>query len=98
MTSIIEARRAMDRAILADMNNLCVTYERFETFHSLRSLGHKTFLSRDMTRAICRDLTDRGFAQYARGLFNEDGVPAGSGYGITPRGLAYLTALEEVDA
>lgn len=94
--SIIEARRTLDRAILADLNNSNHAFGRYETFSHLCVLGDLQLLSRDMVRAICRDLTNRGFARYQRGLFTEDGIPAGSGYGITRRGLAYLTALEEV--
>ncbi|MFB9149563.1 hypothetical protein [Roseovarius ramblicola] len=48
------------------------------------------------SRALRRDLTDRGLARYQRGLFSDDGLPAGAGYAITPKGLRYLCALEEI--
>ncbi|QFT81199.1 hypothetical protein FIU89_11315 [Roseovarius sp. THAF27] len=96
MSGVIEARRALHRAILADLDNSSHAFGRYETFSHLRVLGDPQLLSRDIVRAICRDLTNRGFARYQRGLFTEDGIPAGSGYGITRRGLAYLIALEEV--
>lgn len=53
---------------------------------------------RETTRAVCRDLTDRGMAHFMRGLFTDDGYPAGAGYGITRRGLRYLAALDEAAA
>lgn len=48
------------------------------------------WITREMARAICRDLTDNGLAFYARGLFTDDGLTAGSGYGITEKGRAWL--------
>ena len=46
--------------------------------------------TREMARAILRGLTDKGLAYYMRGLFTEDVVPAGSGYGITDKGRALI--------
>ncbi len=51
------------------------------------------WISKDMARAICRSLTDRGFAEYCRGLWDEDGMPAGAGYRITEAGRRYLETL-----
>jgi len=48
--------------------------------------------TRDMARAILRRLTDKGLATFMRGLFTEDGIPAGSGYGITDKGRLSLAA------
>lgn len=50
-------------------------------------------LTRDMARALCRSLTDRGYCFYMLGLWNEDGHPIGAGYGITDKGAAYLETL-----
>jgi hypothetical protein len=50
----------------------------------------KTGLPRPVVRRICRHLARVGLAEYCRGLWNEDGRPAGSGYGITRAGLAAL--------
>lgn len=51
------------------------------------------WITRDIARAILRGLTDRGFCVYERGLFNEDGRIAGSGYGITSKGVEYYKRL-----
>lgn len=57
------------------------------------------WVTRDMARALCRSLTDRGYCRYMRGLFTEDDEVAGAGYAITPKGVAYLDELlEEGDA
>ena len=47
-------------------------------------------LTKEIVRALCRGLTDRGLMRYERGLFNEDGEPAGSGYRITEKGREAL--------
>ena len=51
------------------------------------------WITRDMARAICRSLTDRGYAFYMRGLWSEDGMPGGAGYGITDKGADYLETI-----
>lgn len=49
----------------------------------------KSGFSREVARAICRDLRDEGLAIYGRGLMNEDGDMCGAGYAITSKGRAY---------
>lgn len=51
------------------------------------------WITKDMARAICRDLRDRGYMRFERGLFTEDGETAGSGYRITTAGREYLATL-----
>ncbi|MBL4768118.1 MAG: Lar family restriction alleviation protein [Rhodobacteraceae bacterium] len=53
------------------------------------------YLSRDLIRATCRSLTDRGHTVFMNSLFTDDGMVAGSGYGITKKGRGYFTALSE---
>lgn len=38
-------------------------------------------------RRACRSLRRKGLAEYVRGLFNEDGMVAGSGYCISTEGI-----------
>ena len=52
------------------------------------------WITRDMASAICKSLRDRGFLTYERGLWSEDGEPAGSGYAITDKGRKYLRSIE----
>lgn len=45
-------------------------------------------------RRIVRCLARKGYAEYWRGLWNDEGMPAGAGYCITPEGRAALRAQE----
>lgn len=49
---------------------------------------------KEVVRAIVRGLTDKGLAQYGRGLSTEDGEVAGAGYAITGSGLSLLRVVE----
>lgn len=64
----------------------------FETCWGLSCFTDE-WITRDMACALLRDLTDRGFCYFSRGLFNDDGEVAGSGYGLTPKGLEYYGKL-----
>lgn len=61
----------------------------------LKPISRATGLSRDMVRALLKGMTDKGLTQYQSGLFNEDGVPAGSGYGLTKAGWEHFNLPEE---
>lgn len=41
-------------------------------------------------RRIVRQLARKGYAEFVRGLFSDDGMICGSGYCITPAGRAAL--------
>jgi len=48
-------------------------------------------LTRKEVRYACRSLTNKGLAQYAKGLVKLDDIGvAGSGYGITEKGIDFL--------
>lgn len=51
-------------------------------------------IDREFARGYLRSLRSRGLAAYERGLWNDDGMPAGSGYRITEAGKARLAELE----
>lgn len=55
---------------------------------NLRGLSSRTGLPRETLRGLVADLRADGLASYQRGLWSYDGLPGGSGYGITPAGLA----------
>jgi len=65
-------------------------YDRRGYAFSLAFLAQETGLHRDVVRGVCRSLTDQGLAFYMKGLWSEDGMPAGSGYGITEAGAKRL--------
>lgn len=54
-------------------------------FH-LRRFG----FHRELTRGLLRAMKDKGLVFHAKGLWDDDGMPAGSGYGITAKGREHL--------
>lgn len=66
-------------------------------FH-LGFLAEQTGLHKDVVRGLCRSLTDQGLCFYMKGLWSEDGIPAGAGYGITKAGMQRLDAILKVAA
>ena len=56
------------------------------------TISKATGLEVKVVRRVCRSLKRKGLAEFMRGLFNEDGEVAGSGYGATDAGLSFLAA------
>lgn len=52
-------------------------------------------LPRAVLGAVLRDCRDLGLVTFERGLWSEDGLPAGSGYRLTDSGRRWLADLEE---
>lgn len=52
-----------------------------------------TELDRRTVRLSCRRLTRNGFAAFYKGLWTDEGMPAGAGYAITKEGRAKLEEL-----
>jgi len=50
---------------------------------SFADISSRTGLERKIVRRACRALARKGLAAYGRGLFNDDGEVAGSGYTAT---------------
>lgn len=50
-------------------------------------------LPRSRARAACRRLAQLGLARFERGLVTDDGELAGSGYGITDRGVHMMRGI-----
>ena len=94
--TLAKIQRALDRLILQYMEEMRPGgWKRHEYAFQLRCFVHEPEITKDMARAVCRSLADRGYAFYMRGLFTEDGEVAGAGYGITEKGAAYLETLFE---
>lgn len=55
-------------------------------------LAEDTGLDRKQVRRACRSLARKGLAEYHRGLWTEDGEPAGSGYCASAAGRKELEA------
>lgn len=59
-------------------------------FYGFATIARRTKLNRKEVRRAARSLKRKGLADYCRGLFNEDGEVAGSGYGCTREGAEVL--------
>jgi hypothetical protein len=92
--TLSEIQRALDRRILQYMEECRPSsYDRHGFAFQLNCFVQEPEITKDMARAVCRSLTDRGYAFYMSGLFTEDGEVAGAGYGITDKGAEYLKTL-----
>lgn len=73
-----------ERAVLIELADL-YSYGGFG-FVGFDPICRETGLDRKIVRRACRSLARKGLAEFARGLWNEDGEPGGSGYGATKAG------------
>lgn len=53
-------------------------------------IAHETKLDRRIVRLSCRRLARKGLAEYRKGLWTDEGLPAGAGYMITKNGTDHL--------
>ncbi len=58
-------------------------------FYPLYGIENLSDISRENVRLACRSLRDKGLAEYAKGLWSDDG-PGGSGYGATRAGATFI--------
>jgi hypothetical protein len=58
-----------------------------------QTIMRETGLDRRTVRLTCRRMARKGYTAYHRGLFNDDGEVAGSGYAITSKGRDYLNTI-----
>ena len=63
-------------------------------YQSFAGIVNRTGMDRKEVRRICRHLARKGWAEYGKGLWSEDGDPVGSGYRITEAGVAALEKLK----
>lgn len=89
--TLAEAYNVLKSAVLTAM-----TYVPEEGWCvSLHRLAADTGLSREVCRAIVADLRAAGLASYHKGLWSDDGTPAGAGYAITQAGRELLCSTAE---
>jgi hypothetical protein len=75
-----------ERKVLAFLVDKYSSYE--DAFYScFAPIMAETALSRREVRRACRSLARKGLAKYERGLWSEDGGPAGSGYSATRKAV-----------
>jgi hypothetical protein len=61
-----------------------------EYFIYTKTVMKKTGLSRIWSTAILKSLRNKGLVKYQTGLFTDYGMTAGSGYGLTNKGIKYV--------
>lgn len=91
LSSMRQAADEFDFHVLAILNMAYSPGEDWVAMH-LSALVTERF-TRDMARAVCRCLRERGLAEFHRGLWTDDGEPAGAGYAITPKGREVLAEM-----
>jgi hypothetical protein len=80
---------ANERKVLQFLVDEGTDYAGFLAF-SFDTICGPTELGRKAVRRACRSLARKGLAEYCRGLWTEDGEPAGSGYCATRASEAVL--------
>lgn len=87
MTAARTSLGPQEAKALTAMVALCSGERGYGVF--MRAIGRHTKLTKAQVRRAVRSLARKGYAEYIRGLFNEDdGLLAGSGYGLTAAGIA----------
>jgi hypothetical protein len=59
-------------------------------FFGFNPLMRETGFDRKRVRRACRSLRRKGLTEFGRGLWSDDGEPAGSGYGATRAGVELI--------
>lgn len=95
----VEARRLLRAQLDKEDQALCL--KSLEQHYNpsdgtciyFRTIAAETGLTFDEVRRHVRAAAGDGLAKYHKGLWTEDGEPAGAGYCITEKGLEYLEQL-----
>jgi hypothetical protein len=90
---IDQALQTLRHAILGALSDIGE-----ENALTLWGLSADTGLPRETLRGIIADLRSEGLVIYVRGLFADDGRPAGAGYAITAAGIAEITTATPMEA
>jgi DNA-binding MarR family transcriptional regulator len=72
---------------------LAEIYDHESNCYFFRHIAAETGLEITQVRKACRSLARKGLAEYLRGLFDEDGMVAGSGYCCTKAGAELIEHL-----
>lgn len=84
-----------DRKVLHFLSQGWESYgDDSHAFYYFRTISEETEIDIEQVRLSCRRLREKGYAEYQKGLWSADGVPAGAGYGITRKGLDFLEGME----
>lgn len=65
-----------------------------EWYLNFAGIHRRSGVDKILIRRTVRRLARQGLAEYGKGLWTDEGEPAGSGYRITADGLKHLAGLE----
>lgn len=82
MTRLPPKLNEIEGKVLAALVHAFSSYEGF-CYQAFASLSEETGLDRKQVRRACRSLSRKGLAEFGKGLWTDDGEPAGSGYAAT---------------
>lgn len=88
-------KRELSEGELRCLRVLDAHYDSDEPYLYFRTIAGETNIEIKVVRRLVRRLARLGLAEYMKGLFNEEGRAAGSGYGATQAGRSYIKALEK---
>jgi len=91
-----DTARAVDTIAEAALRALGEIVPEYGYGAFIKPVADKMDVDREVARMALRILRSQGLAEYVNGLFNEDGMTAGSGYTLTERGFIAYRALPDL--
>lgn len=94
---VIRAARALtqdQQVVLKELAHGFCEHDGFN-YRGFTVLAKRTMMRRARVRVVTRQLTRKGLAEYAKGLFTEDGQVAGAGYSVTALGNIVAQIISE---
>ncbi|KEP68822.1 hypothetical protein DL1_08575 [Thioclava dalianensis] len=85
-------RDQLELKLLGKMMTDPADFGRFDTYWNIKAFVSDE-ITYDIARAILRDMTNRKLCDFRSGLFDEEGIVAGSGYGVTEAGAKHYESL-----
>lgn len=94
---VIRAARGLSNDQQVVLKALAESYSTYEGFNytGFKSLSAHTMMRKARVRVVTRQLARKGLAEYAKGLFTEDGAVAGAGYSVTTLGNVVAQVISE---
>ena len=89
MTDIENSIATIEMSVLKILNGYSENYDYRQAYYTWK-IAEDTGLTKEYARCALISLRNRGLVILYCGLFNEDGMTAGSGYAITNQGQKYL--------
>lgn len=88
MTTFLERVNENERKVL---EYLAESWSDEVNCYFFKGIAEQTKLEIKQVRRACRSLKKKGYAEFVRGLFDDDGMVAGSGYCATRKGAALIS-------